>query len=76
MPRYFFDLHGHEESRDELGTELSDAAHARVEAVKFTGSYLSDHPELVWDGKEIRIIVRDENRRTVFTVVTLSVDCD
>ena len=75
MPRYFFDLADHETSRDDTGTELADAGAARVQAVIFCGSYLRDHPELVWDGKELRIIVRDEDRRTIFTVIVLSVDC-
>lgn len=75
MPRYFFDLADHETSADQSGTELPDGDTARVEAVRFAGTYLSDHPELVWDGKEIRVIARDENKQAIMTIIVLSVDC-
>lgn len=48
---------------------------ARIQAVSFAGTYLRDHPDLVWDGKELRVITRGPNRAVVFTLVMLSVDC-
>lgn len=75
MPRFFFDLSNHESLPDPTGTELPDANAARVEAILFSGAWLRDHPEMVWDGQEMRVIVRDENHRTIFTLITLSVDC-
>ncbi|WP_326522737.1 DUF6894 family protein [Sphingomonas sp.] len=75
MPRYYFDLSDHEQSTDRTGVEFRDADMARKHAVVFAGEYLRDHPELIWDGKEIRVIVRNEDDLVVFTVITLSVDC-
>lgn len=74
MPRYYFDLADHENERDRTGTELADADAARKQAVIFAGAYLRDHPELIWDGKEIRVIVRNADDLVVFTVIALSVD--
>lgn len=74
MPRYFFDLNDHERSPDETGTELPGLDAARVAAVKFAGDYLSDHPEIVWDGREQRVQVRQGNSNIVFTVIVLAVD--
>jgi hypothetical protein len=75
MPRYFFDLADHETAHDETGTELANADAARTEAVLFAGAYLRDHPGLVWDRKDIRVIVRNQDNQTIFTVIALSVDC-
>lgn len=74
MSRYCFDLADHECSADDTGTELQDDDRARIEAVLFAGAYLRDHPELIWDGKEIRVIVRTNESGAIFTVVVLSVD--
>lgn len=74
MPRYFFDLAKHEDSADDEGTELADIDAARLEAMQFTGEYLREHPDMAWDGRELRVIVRDQQARVVFTVVTLGVD--
>ena len=48
MPRYFFDLADHENTSDLDGTELVNDDAARAQAVTFAGSYLRDHPELVF----------------------------
>jgi hypothetical protein len=74
LPRYFFDLADHGGSPDEEGTELADASAARTEAVQFAGQCLLDHPEFVWDGHEIQVIVRDGSGGTIFSVVTFSMD--
>jgi hypothetical protein len=75
MPRYFFDLADHENEPDDTGTELYDDNAARVAAIKFAGRYVEDTPDLIWDGKEIRVIARKEDRSVIFTVVVLAVDC-
>lgn len=75
MPRYFFDLADHQNDIDTSGTELQNADAARRQAVVFAGAYLRDHPELIWDGKEIRVIVRNSDDLTIFTVIVLAVDC-
>jgi hypothetical protein len=74
VPRFFFDLDDHEKSPDQEGTELASADAARVQGVVFAGAYLRDHPEIIWDGQEIRVIVRDENKSAIFSVIALSVD--
>ena len=74
MPRYFFDLAGHENSIDKDGLELKNNDVARVQGVAFAGEYLRDHPELIWDGHEIRIHVLNEKREPMFVVVCLSID--
>jgi hypothetical protein len=75
MPRFFFDLDDHNDSPDDEGIELPTADAARAEAVRFTGDYLRDHPEVAWDGGELRVRVRDEQGGIVFVIVTLAVGC-
>jgi hypothetical protein len=74
MPRYYFDLAAHKKDTDKWGSELDDDAAARVRAVNFAATYLRDRPELILDSKELRVVVRTEDDRTLFTVVALSVD--
>jgi hypothetical protein len=61
MPRYFFTTADGIREPDIDGTELPDVATARVEAIKFAGEVLSDHPEIIWDGEDFRVEVSDEN---------------
>lgn len=75
MPLYYFDLDDHDAEPDPTGTDLTNDDAARVQAVVFAGEYLRDHPDLVWDGQEIRVVVRDADRRILMTVITLSADC-
>ncbi|MBE7217594.1 MAG: hypothetical protein INR64_03900 [Caulobacteraceae bacterium] len=74
MPRYFFDLMDHECVFDDVGTELADDRTARVEAIHFGARYLDDHPELIWDGHEIRVHVVKERRATLYVVMILGID--
>ena len=74
MPRYHFNLLDHETVPDKCGTELPNNAIAQTEAVKFVGGYLQDHPELAWDGKEIRVEVRTTQKKLVFTILVLGID--
>lgn len=71
MPRFFFDIHDGFVSPDCEGTELDGVIHARLEAVRFAGVYLSQRPGLIWDGSELRVLVFDEHR-TLLTTVLLS----
>ena len=73
LPRFFFDVHDGFVSPDDTGTELPSVVHARMEAVKFAGVHLSHEPELVWDGRELRILVFDKNR-TLLTTVLISAE--
>ena len=74
MPRYFFDIADHEVVCDDDGTELPNDDAARGEAVIFAGAYLKDHPELAWDGREMRVHVFAEPRRPLFVVLVIGID--
>lgn len=74
MPRHFFDLQDHEVVFDHAGTELRDDDVARIGPVGHSGAYLRDHPELVWDGRELRVHVVDERRPPLLLVAILGVD--
>ena len=73
MPRYFFDLQDHEFVIDDEGTELQDDRVAKMQAVVSAGEYLRDHPELAWDGHEIRVHVFDAEHQPLFLVAILGV---
>lgn len=74
MPRYFFDLADHETIRDDDGTEFADDNAARGAGVVFAGDYISEHPELAWDGREMRVHVSTARREPLFLVVVLGID--
>lgn len=74
MPRFFFHTLDGGRHEDAEGTELPDIAAARVAAVRYGGALLSDDPEILWNGGELRIEVTDELRRLVATIVMLAVD--
>ena len=74
VPRYFFDLADNNREIDDDGIELPGHAEARREAVIFLGATIRDEPEKIWDGRELRVEVRDEERRLVLTVIALAVD--
>ena len=73
LPRFFFDVQDGFVSPDDTGTELPGVVQARMEAVRFAGVHLSHEPELVWDGRELRVLVFDENR-TLLTTVLISAE--
>ena len=68
MPRYFFDVKDHGMEVDDLGVDLADVAEARKQALIFAGAILSDDPDLVWDGSELQVRVRDAAGIGVLTV--------
>jgi hypothetical protein len=74
MPRYFFTTADGTREPDLDGTELPDVASARVEAIKYAGEVLSDHPEIIWDGEDFRVEVSDANGLVLFTVVTMAMN--
>ena len=74
MPRYFFTTADGTREQDIDGTELPNVATARVEAIKFAGEVLSDHPEMIWDGEDFRVEVSDERGLVLFTVVTMAMN--
>jgi hypothetical protein len=74
MPLFHFNLADHVTDADVEGTELRDAAEARIEAIVFAGAYLRDNPDMVWDGHEFRVEVTDDTGAPVFTVVVRTID--
>ena len=68
MPNYFFHSEDGHLEIDEVGTELPDAAAARVEAVRFAGALLLDRPQAVWESSRWRLLVTDERRAVLFAV--------
>jgi len=74
MPRYYFSTADGTRQADTDGTELPNVASARIEAIKFAGDVLSEHPEIIWGGEDFRVEVSDENGLVLFTVVTVVMD--
>lgn len=68
MPIYHFNLADHRRDDDPTGTELRDPRQARIEAIRFTGAYLADHPELIEDGQSFEVRVTDHQGIPVVTV--------
>jgi hypothetical protein len=74
MPRYFFDTHDGGRERDHDGCELPDPHAARIEAIRYGAAVLHDQPELIWDGRDFRVEVRDDAGKLVVTVIMMAVD--
>lgn len=74
MPRYFFNIKDGGRDEDEIGTDLTDTATARKEAVRYAGAVLTSEPELIWDGHDFRVEVIDDQGRHITTIVALAVD--
>lgn len=74
MPRYFFHTADDGHDIDREGFDLANDADARVEGIRFAGAMMKDQPDLLWDGRDFRVAVTDENRRLLFTIIMLAVD--
>ena len=74
MPLYYFEIHDSFVITDQDGTELPGPVQARIAAVRFAGSYLHDHPDLVWDGHELHVQVFDEKRALLTTIIVSAAD--
>jgi hypothetical protein len=74
MPRFFFHTVDGGEHHDDEGIDLAGIAAARVQAVRYGGALLADDPDLLWNGREMRVEVTDEDGRLVATVVMLAID--
>lgn len=72
--RYFFNQLNGEVKVDDQGLEFASIRDARIEAVRYAGEVIKDHPTLVWTGEDFRIEVTDENALLLFTVVVVGVD--
>jgi hypothetical protein len=74
MPRYFFNIEDHVRDPDDEGTELADAAEARLHAIAFAAGVLKDDPDLVWDGREFMIQVKDEGGEPIVDIIVRAED--
>ncbi len=74
MPRFFFHTADGRRDHDDEGVELAGRAAARAEAIRYGGALLQDEADDLWDGKELRVSVTDEDGRLLVTVVMLAVD--
>ena len=72
--RYFFNQLNGELKIDDDGMDFPSIRDARIEAVRYAGEVIKDHPTLVWSGEDFRIEVTDENALLLFTVVVVGVD--
>lgn len=69
MPRFFFHCEDGHLEYDQTGTELADAAAARLEGMQLAGALLKDRPKALWEGSSWRLLVTDEQHAVIFTVV-------
>ena len=72
--RYFFNQANGELKVDDQGIEFSTIHEARIEAVRYAGEVIRDHPTLVWTGQDFRIEVTDDQQLLMFTVIVVGVD--
>jgi hypothetical protein len=59
---------------DVEGIEMATIGDARIEAARYVGEFVRDHPSLVWSGEEVRVEVTDANQLVLFTIVVFGVD--
>ena len=72
--RYFFNERNDDLKVDDDGLELASIKEARIEAVRYAGEVLRDHPTLVWTGDDFRIEVTDKTKLLLFTIIVVGVD--
>jgi len=67
MPRYFFDIHDGEWSRDEEGIECPDIKAACQEAKRTLPAMALDQVARDGDQHTITVLVSDEHKQPVYT---------
>ena len=71
---FFFNQLNGESRPDDQGTDFATINEARLEAVRYAGEVMRDHPTLVWEGEDFRIQVTDDTKLLLFTVIVVGVD--
>ena len=68
MALYFFNVTDGVSIPDSIGVELPDLYAARLEAVRYSGELLKDHPDAFWVQHEWRIEVADRLGAILFAI--------
>jgi len=74
VARYFFHTADGSRDRDEDGVDLPDIQAARLEAIRYVGEMLSQHPDLLGTGQDFCVEVMNEHDQLMFKVVTRGID--
>ncbi len=67
MPRFYFDIHDGEWSRDDVGTECRDVEAACREAKQALPEIALDQAPRDGDRRAITVLVSDEDRQPVYS---------
>ena len=68
MPRYLFQYADGTSACEAMSRELRDTQDMRLEAIVYAAETLSSHPEIVWTGHDLDVLVSDEVGILVCTV--------
>ena len=74
MPRFFFHVEDGGFNCDREGTELTDDAAARVEAVRLARQLLSARPQALWEENRWRLLVEPSSGPALFGLEIRPVD--
>jgi hypothetical protein len=69
MARYFFHTADGSRDRDEDGVDLPDIQAARIEAIRYAGEMLTQHPDLLGGAHDFCVEVVNEDEKLLFKVV-------
>jgi hypothetical protein len=70
----FFNIAGAVYDPDVEGIEMASIDDARIEASRYVGELIRDHPNLPWAGEEVRVEVTDARQLVLFTIIVFGVD--
>jgi hypothetical protein len=74
VARYFFHTADGSRDRDEDGVDLPDIRAARIEAIRYVGEMLTQHPDLLGETHDFCVEVVNEDEKLLFKVVTRAID--
>lgn len=74
MPRFFFHRTDGFTEVDTVGTDLPDAAAAKMEAVRFAGETLRSNPHRLAEDDSLAIEVSDDAGLILFSVLVMAVE--
>lgn len=66
MPRFHFNVYDGVSIPDLNGAELANAREARLEAIRYAGELMTDHPERIALGEDWRMEVTDPTGLILF----------